>query len=229
LAAELAALKPDVLIAGFTATVGPLVQATRTVPIGFIGVADPVGAGLVDSLARPGGNATGFMQFEYGLTAKWMELLKEIAPRVTRVAVLRNPAVTLEEASAHSVSPLRRDVAEEDGCSRGLGLHLQPGSGETLERRPALTVYDFVIVDRDLRRASGISREGDRDGPPVIATAALIAWEWLQRERDFFATFDVAHYRPKEHRRHSPCYRQDHRWWRPLCSRVVEARVVARR
>jgi ABC-type uncharacterized transport system substrate-binding protein len=93
-AAELAALKPDVIVAGGTSTVGPLVQATRTVPIVFVGVADPVGAGLVDSLARPGGNATGFMQFEYGLTAKWLELLKEIAPSVTRVAVLRNPAVT---------------------------------------------------------------------------------------------------------------------------------------
>ena len=67
---------------------------TRTVPIVFVGVTDPVGAGLVDSLARPGGNATGFMQFEYGLTAKWPEVLKEIAPGVTRVAVLRNPAIT---------------------------------------------------------------------------------------------------------------------------------------
>jgi putative tryptophan/tyrosine transport system substrate-binding protein len=93
-AAELVALKPDVIVAGGTATVGPLVQASRTVPIVFVGVADPVGAGLVDSLARPGGNATGFMQFEYGLTAKWLELLKEIAPSATRVAVLRNPAVT---------------------------------------------------------------------------------------------------------------------------------------
>jgi hypothetical protein len=72
----------------------PLLQATRTVPIVFVGVADPVGAGLVESLARPGGNATGFMQFEYGLTAKWLELLKDIAPGARRVAVLRNPAVT---------------------------------------------------------------------------------------------------------------------------------------
>ena len=93
-AAELAALKPDLIVAGGTSIAGPLVQATRTVPIVFVGVTDPVGAGLVDSLARPGGNATGLMQFEYGLTAKWPELLKEIAPGVTRVAVLRNPAVT---------------------------------------------------------------------------------------------------------------------------------------
>ena len=76
------------------ATVGPLLQATRTVPIVFALVIDPVGAGFVESLARPGGNATGFMQFEYSLSGKWLELLKEIAPGVTRVAVLRDPAIT---------------------------------------------------------------------------------------------------------------------------------------
>ena len=94
-AAELAALAPDVVLAGTgTATVAPLLQATRTVPIVFVLVIDPVGAGFVDSLARPGGNATGFVQFEYGLSGKWLELLKEIAPRVTRAAVLRDPAIT---------------------------------------------------------------------------------------------------------------------------------------
>jgi putative tryptophan/tyrosine transport system substrate-binding protein len=71
-----------------------LLQATRTVPVVFVSVADPVGAGFVDSLAKPGSNATGFIQFEYSLSAKWLELLKEIAPRVTRVAVLRDPAIT---------------------------------------------------------------------------------------------------------------------------------------
>ena len=76
------------------ATVGPLLQATRTVPIVFAIVVDPVGAGFVDSLARPGGNATGFMQFEYSLSGKWLELLKEIAPGVTRAAVLRDAAIT---------------------------------------------------------------------------------------------------------------------------------------
>ena len=75
-------------------TVTPLLQITRTVPIVFVNVGDPVGAGLVDSLARPGGNATGFALFEYSLSAKWLELLKQIAPSVTRVAVLRDPAVT---------------------------------------------------------------------------------------------------------------------------------------
>jgi putative ABC transport system substrate-binding protein len=89
-AAELAALAPDVILAHGTSTVRPLLQETRTVPIVFPVVADPVGAGFVDSLARPGGNATGFMNFEYGIGAKWLELLKEIAPGVTRVAVLRD-------------------------------------------------------------------------------------------------------------------------------------------
>ena len=91
-AAELAALAPDVILAHGASTVGPLLQATRTVPIVFPVVGDPVGAGFVDSLARPGGNATGFMNFEYSLSGKWLELLKQIAPGVTRVAVLRDSA-----------------------------------------------------------------------------------------------------------------------------------------
>jgi putative ABC transport system substrate-binding protein len=107
-AAELAALAPDVIFTSGTATLGPLLQAARTVPIVFGSVADPVGAGFVDSLARPGGNATGFMQFEYSLSGKWLELLKEIAPRVTRVAVLRDPAITAgigQFAVIQSVAP----------------------------------------------------------------------------------------------------------------------------
>ena len=93
-AAELVALGPDVLLAGTgTATVAPLLQATHTVPIVFVVVIDPVGAGFVASLAQPGGNATGFTVFEYSMSGKWLELLKEIAPSVTRVAVLRDPAI----------------------------------------------------------------------------------------------------------------------------------------
>jgi putative ABC transport system substrate-binding protein len=92
-AAELAAQAPHVILAFGASTVGPLLQATRTVPIVFPVAADPVGAGFVRSLARPGGNATGFMSFEYGIGGKWLELLKEIAPKVTRVAVLRDPAI----------------------------------------------------------------------------------------------------------------------------------------
>src|SRR5262249_11963631 len=91
-ATELIALAPDVILAGGSLAVGPLLQATRTVPIVFTLVPDPVGASFVDSLARPGGNASGFLAFEYGMGAKWLELLREIAPRVKRAAVLRDPA-----------------------------------------------------------------------------------------------------------------------------------------
>src|SRR5262249_51438833 len=89
-AAELAALAPDVILAHGASAVGPLLQATRTVPIVFPIVADPVGAGFVDNLARPGGNATGFMNLEYGLGGKWLELLREIAPGVKRAAIIRD-------------------------------------------------------------------------------------------------------------------------------------------
>jgi putative tryptophan/tyrosine transport system substrate-binding protein len=91
-AAELAALAPDVILAHGASSVVALQQATRTVPIVFPVAVDPVGAGIVDSLARPGGNATGFMTIEYSLGGKWLELLKQIAPGMTRVAVLRDPA-----------------------------------------------------------------------------------------------------------------------------------------
>ena len=92
-ATELAALSPDVILAGAGSVVPSLLQATRTVPIVFTQTPDPVGAGFVNSLARPGGNATGFLLYEYGISAKWLELIKEIAPRVTRAAVIRDAAV----------------------------------------------------------------------------------------------------------------------------------------
>jgi putative tryptophan/tyrosine transport system substrate-binding protein len=92
-AAELVALAPDVIVTDTSFDVAAVQQATRTVPIVFGGVIDPVGAGLVDSLARPGGNTTGFIAFEYAIGAKWLELLKEVAPHVTRAAVLRDPTI----------------------------------------------------------------------------------------------------------------------------------------
>jgi putative tryptophan/tyrosine transport system substrate-binding protein len=92
-AAELVALAPDVILASGTLSVAPLQRISRTLPIVFVGVVDPVGVGIADSLARPGGNATGFMLFEYSLGGKWLDLLKQIAPSVTRVAVLRDPDV----------------------------------------------------------------------------------------------------------------------------------------
>jgi putative tryptophan/tyrosine transport system substrate-binding protein len=107
-ATELVALKPDVILATASQTVAALQSATRTVPIVFAHSVDPVGAGFVDSLPRPGGNATGFVLFEYGMGAKWLELLKEIAPNVTRVAVLRDPAIaagTGQFGAIQSVAP----------------------------------------------------------------------------------------------------------------------------
>jgi putative ABC transport system substrate-binding protein len=145
-AAELAALAPDVILAHGSSTVGPMLQATRTVPIVFPVIADPVGAGYVDSLARPGGNATGFLSFEYSMSGKWLELLKQIAPGVTRVAVLRDPNIPsgtgqfgVIQASAPSVrvevSPVNiRDAGEIERAvaafarSSNGGL-IVPGSG----------------------------------------------------------------------------------------------------
>jgi putative tryptophan/tyrosine transport system substrate-binding protein len=92
-ATELVALSPDVVLAYSSAAVPPLLEASRSVPIVFAGVADPVAAGFVESLARPGGNATGFLMFEYGQSGKWLEVLKQIAPGVKRVAVLRDPTI----------------------------------------------------------------------------------------------------------------------------------------
>ena len=117
-AAELATLAPDAILAGGTSTLGPLLQATLTVPIVFTPVFDPVGAGYVDSLARPGGNATGFMLYEYSFSGKWLELLKEIAPGVTRVAVLRDATqgfAISEFAVIQAVAPsLRVEVSPVD-------------------------------------------------------------------------------------------------------------------
>ena len=107
-AVELAALAPDVILAASgTTTVAPLLQATRTVPIVFVVVIDPVGAGFVANLARPGGNATGFLMFEYGLSGKWLERLKQTAPEVKRVAVLRDPTIASGMGSS-APSNLRR-------------------------------------------------------------------------------------------------------------------------
>ena len=113
-AAELAALAPDVILAPAAGLVGALLQATRTVPIVFPVLGDPVGAGFVDSLARPGGNATGFMNFEFSMGGKWLELLKEIAPGATRAAVLRDTAEG-SGTSQFAVHPGRGAVAQGGG------------------------------------------------------------------------------------------------------------------
>jgi len=115
-AAELVTLAPDVMLASGTQSVAALQRATRTLPIVFVGVADPVGAGLIDSLARPGGNTTGFMEFEYSFSGKWLELLKEVAPRLTRAAVLRDAA---NPAGIGQFGAIRATAAS-------LGLELSP-------------------------------------------------------------------------------------------------------
>jgi putative tryptophan/tyrosine transport system substrate-binding protein len=111
-AAELVALAPDVILASGI-SLAPMLQATRTVPIVFAFAADPVGTGLVESLSRPGGNATGFLVFEYDLSAKWLELLKEIAPSLTRAAVLRDPTAVTGIGQFAVIQSVARSVGVE--------------------------------------------------------------------------------------------------------------------
>jgi putative tryptophan/tyrosine transport system substrate-binding protein len=111
--AELSSLAPDVMLVAGTAAVGPLLQAAPTVPVVFVNLPDPVGAGYVKSLARPGGNVTGFTNFEYGLSVKWLELLKEVAPSVTRVAVLRDPALTAGTAQFAAIQAVAPSLGVE--------------------------------------------------------------------------------------------------------------------
>jgi putative ABC transport system substrate-binding protein len=122
-AAELVALKPDVILAGGGSGMGPLLQETQTVPIVFANVTDPVGNGFVRSLARPGGNATGFMALEFGTSGKWLELLKQIAPRVVRVAVLRIPNIATQvgqfAAIQGAAAPLRIELTPIDASEVG--------------------------------------------------------------------------------------------------------------
>jgi putative ABC transport system substrate-binding protein len=105
-AAELVALAPDVIVASATAVTAALLQTTRTIPIVFVNVVDPVGAGFVQSLARPNGNATGFIPFEYGMGGKWLERLKQIAPGVRRVAVLQNPIAASRSGQLGAIEAL---------------------------------------------------------------------------------------------------------------------------
>jgi putative ABC transport system substrate-binding protein len=112
-ATELVALGPDVVLASTSAAVPPLLEASRTVPIVFAGVADPVAAGFVESLARPGGNATGFTVYEYSISGKWLELLKEVAPRVTRAAVLRELGIAPGLAQFGAIQALAPSLGVE--------------------------------------------------------------------------------------------------------------------
>src|SRR5262249_29891250 len=153
-AAELVALAPDVILAHSSQAVAPLLRATRTVPIVFTAVSDPVGAGYVDSLARPGGNATGFLVWEYSIAAKWLELLKEIAPRVTRAAVLRETVVAggpallgVIQAAAPSLGVELRPVDVRDAAEieRAITAFAQGANGGLI-----VTGSVFAAVHRDL-------------------------------------------------------------------------------
>ena len=151
---ELVALAPEVIVVTGTAAMAPMLQATRTVPIVFANIADPVGAGFVDSMARPGGNATGFIQFEYSVSGKWLELLKELAPRVTRTAVIRDSALTsgigqfaviqsVAPSVGVEVSPVSvRDAGE---IERAVTAFARPGNGGLI-----LTASALSVVHRDL-------------------------------------------------------------------------------
>jgi putative ABC transport system substrate-binding protein len=153
-AAELVAFAPDVVLTSGASTVGLMLQATRTVPVVFAGVADPVGAGFVNSLALPGGNATGFTTYEYSMSGKWLDLLKEIAPGVRRVAVLRDPAVstgtgqfgaiqTAAPSFGVELSPINvRDAAE---IERAITAFARSGNGGLIVSASAL-----VLAHRNL-------------------------------------------------------------------------------
>jgi putative tryptophan/tyrosine transport system substrate-binding protein len=153
-AEELVALAPDVILAISAPSLASLLQATRTVPIVFTGVQDPVGAGYVDSLSRPGGNATGFVLFDYSFGTKWLEMLKEIAPDVKRVAVLRDPAISsgtgqwgaIQSAAPSlgvEVSPVNvRDALE---IERGVAGFARSGNGGLI-----VTGSPLSLIHREL-------------------------------------------------------------------------------
>jgi len=155
-AAELVALAPDVILAQGSSPVASLLQVTSTVPIVFTNVADPVGAGYVDSLARPGGNITGFAPFEYSMSGKWLQLLKEIAPGVTRVAVFRDPSIAAgpgQFAAIQVAAPslgveLRPFAVRDEGeIERALALFAQsPNSGLIVTGGPQAASHRDLII-----------------------------------------------------------------------------------
>jgi putative tryptophan/tyrosine transport system substrate-binding protein len=155
-AAELIRLAPDVILASNAPSVSALQQGTRTLPIVFVAVADPVGSGLVASLGRPGGNVTGFTLFEYAISVKWLEMLKEMAPRLTRVAVLRDPTIATgigQFGAIQSVAPshgveLRpvdlRDPREIESTFTAFAR--EPNGGVIVSANPLATRHRTLII-----------------------------------------------------------------------------------
>jgi putative ABC transport system substrate-binding protein len=183
-AAELVALTPDVILTAGAVAIHPLLQLTRTVPIVFVIVPDPVGAGFVESLARPGGNATGFLMFEFGITGKWVELLKQIAPGVTRTAILRDPTSSagmgqfgaiqaVAPSLAVDVNPVNvRDASE---IERAIAAFARSPNGGLI-----VTASALAAVHRDL----------------IIAQAATHKLPAVYYERNYAAAGGLISYGP---------------------------------
>jgi putative ABC transport system substrate-binding protein len=191
-AAELVALSPDVILAEGASSAAPLQQATRSVPIVFVNASDPVANGFVASLARPGGNLTGFAQFEYGLSAKWLELLKQIAPGLKRAAILRNPTLAAaigQVAAIQAVAPSFgveltlidvRDPTEIEravtvfarGSGNGLITSTSPPAGAhrqtIINLAPAVYPYRFFVAD------GGLASYGPDPTDPFRRAAAYV-------------------------------------------------------
>jgi len=181
-AAELVALAPDVILASGSATVGPLRRATRTVPIVFALVIDPVGSGYVNSMARPGGNVTGFTPFDYSIGAKWLELLKQIAPSVTQAAVIRDPAITagigmwgaiqsVSPSVAIEVSPI--NVGDAGEIERALIEFARSPNGGLIVTGSALAVFhrDLIIALAARHRLPAVYYDGY-----FVAAGGLISY-----------------------------------------------------
>jgi ABC-type uncharacterized transport system substrate-binding protein len=155
-ATELVALAPDVILASSSGALAPLLEATRTVPIVFAGIADPVAAGYVESLARPGGNATGFTVYEYSIGGKWLELLKQVAPQVTRVAVLRESGIAAGPGLFGAIQALAPsfglelrpiDVRDAAEIERGIATFVQgSNSGMIVSGSPAQSAHRHLIT-----------------------------------------------------------------------------------
>jgi putative tryptophan/tyrosine transport system substrate-binding protein len=183
-AGELIALAPEVIVANGSPVTGPLLEMTRSISIVFAIVPDPVGAGYVDSLARPGGNATGFTPFEYRIGGKWLELLKEIAPSVTQAAVLRDPAISAGPGQWGAIQ----------SAAPSLGLEVSP-----------VNVRDANEIERDIARFAGKrnggliitgSAQAVAHRNLVIALAARHKLPAIYFERDFISAGGLTSYGP---------------------------------
>jgi putative ABC transport system substrate-binding protein len=181
-AADLVALAPDVIFTTGTAGLGPALQATRSIPIVFALVPDPVGSGFINSLARPGGNATGFTTFDYGIGAKWLELLKEVAPNVTRAGVIRDPTIagglgnwaaiqSASPATGIEVSPI--NMTDADEIERSVAAFAQAPNGSLILTGSALAVRhrDLIISLAARHKLPAIYYD-----PYYVAAGGLVAY-----------------------------------------------------